>query len=39
MQDGMVVEGGESSVLKFVEANDCENPIGFRIKLTIVSKK
>jgi hypothetical protein len=39
MQDGMVVEGGENATLKFVEAKDCENPIGFRIKATIVSKK
>ena len=38
-QDGMVVAGGENAVLKFVEANDSETPIGFRIKATIVSKK
>ena len=37
-QDGMVVEGGENTVLKFVEAKDCENPIGFRIKATKISK-
>ena len=39
MQDGMVVEGGKNTTLKFVEEKDCENPIGFRIKLTVVSKK
>jgi hypothetical protein len=39
MQDGMVVEGGENTVLKFIEAKDSENPIGFRVKLTVVSKK
>jgi len=39
MQDGMVVEGGENTVLKFVEAKDSENPIGFRVKATVVSKK
>jgi hypothetical protein len=38
-QNGMIVEGGENSVLKFVEAKDYENPIGFRIKANIVSKK
>ena len=38
-QDGMVVEGGKNTTLKFVEEKDCANPIGFRIKLTVVSKK
>ena len=38
-QDGIIVEGGKNAVLKFVEAKECENPIGFRIKATVVSKK
>ena len=38
-QDGMVVEGGESIELKFVKTEECENPIGFRCKVIIVSKK
>ena len=38
-QDRMIVEGGENTYLKFVEAKDYENPVGFRIKATIVSKK
>jgi len=38
-QDGMVVAGGENTVLKFIEAKDSETPIGFRLKLTVVSKK
>jgi hypothetical protein len=39
MQDGMVVEGGENTMLKFVEAKDVEKPIGFRCKFTVISKK
>jgi hypothetical protein len=38
-QSGMIVVGGKNAVLKFVEAKDNENPIGFRCKLTLVSKK
>jgi len=34
-----LVKGGENTVLKFVNANDNEDPIGFRIKSTVVSKK
>ena len=35
----MVVEGGENTVLKFVTAEECETPIGFRLKATVISKK
>ena len=38
-QDGMVVEGGENSELKFATVENYENPVGFRIKATVVSKK
>jgi len=38
-QNGMIVEGGENTVLKFTEAKDSENPIGFRIKLTAAFSK
>jgi hypothetical protein len=38
-QDGIIVEGGENTELKFVEAKDNENPIGFRCKVTAISKK
>ena len=38
-QDSMVVEGGENTVLKFVEAKDSETPIGFRCKVMLVSKE
>lgn len=38
-QDGVVAEGGKNDTLKFVEEKDCETPIGFRLKLTVVSKK
>jgi len=38
-QEGMIVEGGENTVLKFVREEDSENPIGFRCKLTVTSKK
>ncbi|MDR1201018.1 MAG: hypothetical protein LBL58_05215 [Tannerellaceae bacterium] len=39
LQDGTIVEGGENATLKFAEAKDVENPIGFRFKLTVISKK
>jgi hypothetical protein len=39
IQGGMIVEGGENATLKFVEAKDSENPIGFRVKVTVVFKK
>lgn len=39
IQDGIIIEGGENTELKFVTVEECENPIGFRLKATIVSKK
>ena len=39
IQDSMVVEGGENIELKFVKTEECENPIGFRIKAKGVPKK
>ena len=39
IQDGMIVEGGTNTALKFVTAKECENPIGFRIKVVRISKK
>jgi hypothetical protein len=39
MQNGMIVEGGENTALEFVEAKDIENPVGFRCKVTAISKK
>ncbi|HOF16636.1 MAG TPA: SUMF1/EgtB/PvdO family nonheme iron enzyme [Bacteroidales bacterium] len=38
-QDGMIVGGGASNELKFMEKADKTIPIGFRIKTTKVSKK
>ena len=38
-QDGTIVEGGENTTLKFVSVENCENPIGFRYKAMVVSKK
>ena len=38
-QGSMLVEGGKNIMLKFAEAKDSENPIGFRCKVTLVSKK
>ena len=39
MQDGTIVAGGENSELKFIDAKNDENSIGFRYKATVVSKK
>jgi hypothetical protein len=38
MQEGMIVESGENNTLKFVTTENCANPTGFRIKLTVVSR-
>ena len=37
-QDGVVIEGGKNTMLKFTDAKNSENPIGFRIKATVVPK-